>query len=250
MKTDYETILSRTRGTLDRLFSLTVHQTMDRTARRNVDRWMIQYLSDGLPVAKSKDEADTARAMVADGFFQGQGKTKGAAYSLTFKAIVSTCAAEEVSGNDLRKTLQRVADLQAASNFSVPGAGFKIAMGFDVCPTAGQWWGCRNDDAAWEAYLNEFHAIDETLLPLLTLGWITRYASLSGIQWGLGMTPSGHEALKNWPDVKPVPMESDYEAWESGWKSALPIFTNGTPPPGTRAILWRMLPDTQWIGGA
>lgn len=245
MHKDHIEILCRIRGTLDRLYTLPTDDAMSHEERRNIDRWQTAYHMAGLTFARSTDDAIALRNLTEAGYLSGTGKTKGSIHRLTVKGLFTTCEADETPVKELRDTLARLATMEDESSFTMPGTTIKIIPGFDPCPTAGRFWSCRNDDAAWEKYLAEFHAIDRTILPLIIAGWVRRYISTTGIQWAVCLTPEGRTVLSNWPNVKAEPMTHNSAAWLSGWNSAAG-YKKATPPPATGSILTRRLPDSEW----
>jgi hypothetical protein len=214
--------------------------------------WRAAYASEGLPVGKSRQEAESLRRLEAVGLVTaGPGATMGRKFKLTLAGAVNAATRFEKNDADhLRKMLTDVLTCLDATDTTVPRSDVPILLGCEVVESAGGWWELASkSDENWRNYQNDLARANGWLWPLLALGYLDRLASVDGRIWGLVATAAGREsAFADWPEPPPLPPLSEdeaYSVWNSAYGDALARYS--TPGPAAfQSVVERHLPASRW----
>jgi len=183
--------------------------------------WRAAYASEGLPVGKSRQEAESLRRLEAVGLVTaGPGATMGRKFKLTLAGAVNAATRFEKNDADhLRKMLTDVLTCLDATDTTVPRSDVPILLGCEVVESAGGWWELASkSDENWRNYQNDLARANGWLWPLLALpplltGRNRRHCRLCRkmrlIRFGI--VPM----VTRWPDTR-HPALLRFKAWWSG----------------------------------
>ena len=208
--------------------------------------WLVAYQRNGLSFAVDRQSAEALRRLTKNGYLSAKGSTAGRSFKLTVKGAFSgakLCGTPEALVFDW---LEYLAGME--SNATLPGTDKKIIMCFELLDTAGAWLErAFKTDKAWERYTKELYKLDETLAPLLMLGWLCRYTDAYGRYWALRVTEEGRAALNDWPSYKlPSKLEDDQGAYERGFNAGIQRFERPCPAQ-FQNIVAKHIPASKWF---
>jgi len=218
-------ILSRARGTVDRLFWLPTSGRVKGDGLTKVQLWAAAYERQGLPFGRSKDDAEALRELSAAGFFeQTGGRTKASAHRLTWAGLVATLPDGGNAARDLLVDLQTLVEMGGTVN------------GYELCPSAADW--CKGKTP--KPYAAELDKAMLALMPLQIMGWVRVQTSHDGTIWNATVTDSGRAIMQTPPDIEITPgTHFDFEAWRDGFDTT--HFEVHDPPAFTRNLIPRRL---------
>lgn len=192
----------------------------------------------GLPFqARSRDDRQALNDLRKRGLIDVQGQTSGVHVSLTLAGAAALW--------DMAICQQNLVELSKYKTVKTPW-GQSIIMGFELCPTAGDWWiKARSSDAAWNLYRDELSTAMTALTPQLILGWVRQYVSTEQQFWGVQLTDSGRQALTSKMPGEPRGFRWNGEAYVQGRDDAVKRYSQS--PPDSENAVARMLPSSKWF---
>jgi len=176
------------------------------------------------------------------------GATLGKAWRLTPAGVLTAMQSQGLNPEFSRALLGRIADAEAGSRCTMPGAGRPLVMAWQLVAGAGEWLSDASaNDAAWRAYQDALSGLSVRLTPLLVLGLVDLFTDACGRLWGVNVTPEGRAALTDWPVAPAVDADTEacFTAWDAGYTAGMGYATK-PPPPAFANVVTHRLPASAW----
>ena len=191
----------------------------------------------GLPFqARSREDRAAVDQLRRQGLIAVEGQTSGVHVKLTtegascfWRLDIAAATCETIAGLPTTRT---------------PWGG-AVVLGFELCHSAGPWWATASASAsAWDHYLTELAAVQTAVKPLLVLGLLRQFVSVSQRVWAVQLTTAGREAIEHSPAIEPEPFEFDTDVYTQAWREAVRRYS--TNPPPCDGSLPRYMPASRW----
>ena len=225
--------------------------TIDRV--QNAERWAHAGVTFGLTVTGTRADAVAMRRLVDAGYIEAAGQTLGRSHRLTVRGWFTAAAWLGCDPEALRVLLKKVSAIQAKSKVTMPGdKQTRLCMTWHLVPSCGAWLSSLRTPAAIEQFKSEASTIEARLVPLIALGWLTRFVAPSGQFWGLSLTEAGRAVLNDWPtfetprDMPSADSEAVFSAWQQGYEKGKALVRT-SPPDSVKNTIARLLPASAWM---
>ena len=241
-------LLCRCYGTAEALYWLPLLRPLGDTLHR-VGAWQAAYRRRGLAFGTDRQTTEALRRLTNAGQLSAGGQTQGKAWKLTDAGVMAAMRALDLDPAESKSLLVQIAVAEDRSTVCLPGSCYRLAMAWQIIPTAGAWLGKASRSAkTWGAYQDRLNALAARMAPLLVLGMAHLFTDGQGHLWGVKVTPEGRAALGAWP-AAPAAMAADKEAcfaaWEEGFDTGVE-YAAKPPPPGYDNVVTCRLPASEW----
>ncbi len=197
----------------------------------------------GIPVGTDRHTVEQLRILTSNGMLATTGATQGKSWKLSPLGVATARAALQLD-NELPALYVKISKLSAISKVTLPGTCTRLAMCWDLVPSAGIWLATANkSDAAWRKYQDDLLWLLTPLADLAMLGLIEVYTDAHGQLWGCA--PTG--TVPTWPNVPASDADPDaaYTAWERGFEIGI-RYADKPAPADVSGYVTRMLPTSAW----